>query len=96
MEWKIVHGGQPDIKPKEIMFNFDSVYLRRNIHKHEQNNVMGDGDVISDWEYEEAVITKDEYETFVRLLDNPFFSSKANELSDRLSDLEEFVTTLTE
>lgn len=49
----IVRGTQSN-KPKEIEVNVDTVYIRRNIQRIEEENFMG-------WEYEEEQMSIREY-----------------------------------
>lgn len=50
---KIVRGTQSE-RPEEIDFQKDTVYVRKNVHRVEEENFSG-------WEYEEEQMTYEEY-----------------------------------
>ena len=50
---RIVRGTQSE-KPEEIDFQKDTVYVRKNVHRVEEENFSG-------WEYEEEQMTYEEY-----------------------------------
>lgn len=63
--WKQVTGSQQS-KPSEIdtISSPSTVYLRRNIEKTEITN---DDETISVWKYDEAQLTREEYEGYLKV-----------------------------
>lgn len=50
---RIVRGTQTE-QPSELDFQKDTVYIRKNVHRVEEENFSG-------WEYEEEQMTYEEY-----------------------------------
>lgn len=53
------------VKPSEIEFGLTTVYLRKNITSKEIENTSGD--VIIQWSYQEAQMSKEEFEKYYNL-----------------------------
>lgn len=82
MEWKKTEG---DNEPKELDVSSSptSVYLRRNIQKKQKTYEVGDASIpIEYWEYEECVMSKEEYEQQQASLQSPATQTIMQSISD--------------
>lgn len=98
--WSHVKGTQPK-RPDKILQTDDRVYLRKNITAvddispdetgQEENHTATPG-----WEYDEMILTKEEYEAFKELSDNPIYENDNDSLKSRISNIETFIATSTQ
>ena len=91
--WKNVTGCQPN-KPDEVDTTSSptTVYLRRNI----QEAVIGeqmDGTSITGWEYEEAQLTKEEYEEYLEVA-QIFSTPEMEKMKERLEAQDTIIAAL--
>lgn len=95
MQWKTVQGSQPE-KPSTIQVGKDYVFLRKNIHTFSETDPEDETKTISGWEYDEMLITRKQYDEFVKIFNNPLYTNENESLSSRILNLETFIATSTE
>ena len=89
--WKNVTGCQPN-KPDEVDTTSSptTVYLRRNI---QQKEITQDEETITVWAYEEAQLTKEEYEEYLELA-QIFSTPEMEQMKQRLEVQEQIIAAL--
>lgn len=89
--WKKVTGCQPN-KPDEVDTTSSptTVYLRRNIN---QKEITQDEETITVWAYEEAQLTKEEYEEYLELA-QIFSTPEMEQMKQRLEVQEQVIAAL--
>lgn len=99
--WTHVIGTQKK-QPEELEKSITGLlYVRRNItavadtanndSSSEENHVAVPG-----WEYDEIVLTPEEYDKFLDLTVNPFYKADTSSLKDRILNIETFIASSTE
>lgn len=89
--WKNVTGCQPN-KPDEVDTTSSptTVYLRRNIR---QTEITSGEETIQVWEYEEAQLTKEEYEEYLELA-QIFSTPEMEKMKERLEAQDTIIAAL--
>lgn len=89
--WKKVTGCQPQ-KPPEIdtISSPTTVYLRKNINQTEISSEEGSGRM---WEYEEAQLTKEEYEEYLEVT-QIFSTPEMEKMKERLEAQDTIIAAL--
>lgn len=89
--WKNVTGCQPN-KPDEVDTTSSptTVYLRRNIR---QTEITSGEETIQVWEYEEAQLTKEEYEEYLEPA-QIFSTPEMEKMKERLEVQEQVIAAL--
>ena len=89
--WKKVTGGQPQ-KPLEVdaVSSPTTVYLRKNINQTEISSEEGSGRM---WEYEEAQLTKEEYEEYLEVA-QIFSTPEMEKMKERLEAQDTIIAAL--
>lgn len=93
MDWKNVRGTQPE-KPDVVEIGSEFVFLRKNIHQFNEKDEYEN--TITGWEYEELLLTKNEYDDYIKITGNPFYIDDTSDLKGRLTNLETFIATSTQ
>ena len=89
--WKQVTGSQQN-RPDEVdtTSSPSTVYLRRNI---EQVEITQGGETISVWKYDEAQLTREEYEEYMEI-SQIFQTPEMENMKDRLKSQELSIAAL--
>lgn len=89
--WKKVTGCQPQ-KPLEVdtVSSPTTVYLRKNINQTEISSEEGSGRM---WEYEEAQLTKEEYEEYLEVA-QIFSTPEMEKMKERLEAQDTIIAAL--
>lgn len=95
MEWKTVRGTQ-DKKPEQLEYAGDYVFLRKNIHSVSETDPKDETKNFTGWEYDEILLTKEQYNDYVKMVGNPFYVSETDELKNRISNIETYIATSSE
>ena len=95
MEWKTVRGTQ-DKKPEQLEFAGDYVFLRKNIHSVSETDPTDETKNFTGWEYDEILLTKEQYNDYVKIVGNPFYVSDTDELKHRIGNVETYIALSTE
>ena len=95
MEWKTVRGTQ-DKKPEQLEFAGDHVFLRKNIHSVSETDPTDETKNFTGWEYDEILLTKEQYNDYAKIVGNPFYVSETDELKNRISNIETYIATSSE
>lgn len=95
MEWKTVRGTQ-DEKPKQLEHTGNYIFLRKNIHSFSETDPMDETKKLTGWEYDEILLTKEQYDDYVKITGNPFYISDTDELKNRILSVETYIATSTE
>lgn len=95
MEWKTVRGTQ-DKKPEQLEFADDYVFLRKNIHSVSETDPTDETKNFTGWEYDEILLTKEQYNDYVKIVGNPFYVSETDELKNRISNVETYIAASSE
>ena len=95
MEWKTVRGTQ-DKKPEQLEFAGDHVFLRKNIHSVSKTDPTDETKNFTGWEYDEILLTKEQYNDYAKIVGNPFYVSETDELKNRISNIETYIATSSE
>lgn len=95
MEWKTVRGTQ-DKKPEQLEFAGDYVFLRKNIHSVSETDPTDETKNFTGWEYDEILLTKEQYNDYVKIVGNPFYVSETDELKNRISNVETYIAASSE
>lgn len=95
MDWKTVRGSQPE-KPPVVEIGTDYVFLRKNIHSYSEKDPDDETKVTKGWEYQEILITKAQYDDYIKITGNPFYISDTDDIKSRVSNIETFIATSTE
>lgn len=95
MEWKTVRGTQ-DKKPEQLEFAGDYVFLRKNIHSVSETDPTDETKNFTGWEYDEIILTKEQYNDYVKIVGNPFYVSETDELKNRISNVETYIAASSE
>ena len=95
MEWKTVRGTQ-DEKPKQLEYSGDYVFLRKNIHSVSETDPTDETKNFTGWEYDEILLTKEQYNDYIKIVGNPFYVSETDELKNRISNVETYIALSTE
>ena len=95
MEWKTVRGTQ-DKKPEQLEFAGDYVFLRKNIHSISETDPTDETKNFTGWEYDEILLTKEQYNDYVKIVGNPFYVSETDELKTRISNVETYIAAASE
>ena len=95
MEWKTVRGTQ-DKKPEQLEFADDYVFLRKNTHSVSETDPTDETKNFTGWEYDEILLTKEQYNDYVKIVGNPFYVSETDELKNRISNVETYIAASSE
>ena len=95
MEWKTVRGTQ-DKKPEQLEFAGDYVFLRKNVHSVSETDPTDETKNFTGWEYDEILLTKEQYNDYVKIVGNPFYVSETDELKNRISNVETYIAASSE
>ena len=95
MEWKTVRGTQ-DKKPEQLEFAGDYVFLRKNIHSVSETDPTDETKNFTGWEYDEILLTKEQYNDYIKIVGNPFYVSETDELKNRISNVETYIAASSE
>lgn len=95
MEWKTVRGTQ-DKKPEQIEYAGDYVFLRKNIHSVSETDPTDETKNFTGWEYDEILLTKEQYNDYVKIVGNPFYVSDTDDLRNRISNVETYIAASSE
>ena len=95
MEWKTVRGTQ-DKKPEQLEHAGDYVFLRKNIHSVSETDPTDEIKNFTGWEYDEILLTKEQYNDYVKIVGNPFYVSETDELKNRISNVETYIAASSE
>ena len=95
MEWKTVRGTQ-DKKPEQLEYAGDYVFLRKNIHSVSETDPTDETKSFTGWEYDEILLTKEQYNDYVKIVGNPFYVSETDELKNRISNVETYIAASSE
>ena len=95
MEWKTVRGTQ-DKKPEQLEYAGDYVFLRKNIHSVSETDPTDETKNFTGWEYDEILLTKEQYNDYVKIVGNPFYVSETDELKNRISNVETYIAASSE
>ena len=95
MEWKTVRGTQ-DKKPEQLEFAGDYVFLRKNIHSVSETDPTDETKNFTGWGYDEILLTKEQYNDYVKIVGNPFYVSETDELKNRISNVETYIAASSE
>lgn len=95
MEWKTVRGTQ-DKKPEQLEFAGDYVFLRKNIHSVSETDPTDETKNFTGWEYDEILLTKEQYNDYVKIVGNPFYVSDTDDLRNRISNVETYIAASSE
>ena len=95
MEWKTVRGTQ-DKKPEQLEYAGDYVFLRKNIHSVSETDPTDETKNFTGWEYDEILLTKEQYNDYVKIVGNPFYVSDTDELKNRISNVETYIAASSE
>ena len=90
MEWKTVRGTQ-DKKPEQLEYAGDYVFLRKNIHSVSETDPTDETKNFTGWEYDEILLTKEQYNDYVKIVGNPFYVSDTDDLKNRISNVETYI-----
>lgn len=99
-DWSHVKGTQPN-RPDKVLQTDNRVYLRKNITSvndiapdetgQEENHTA-----IPGWEYDEILLSKKQYDDYVKITGNPFYISDTDELKNRILSVETYIAASTE
>ena len=95
MEWKTVRGTQ-DKKPERLEYAGDYVFLRKNIHSVSETDPTDETKNFTGWEYDEILLTKEQYNDYVKIVGNPFYVSDTDGLRNRISNVETYIAASSE
>ena len=95
MEWKTVRGTQ-DKKPEQLEYAGDYVFLRKNVHSVSETDPTDETKNFTGWEYDEILLTKKQYNDYVKIVGNPFYVSETDELKNRISNVETYIAASSE
>lgn len=95
MEWKTVRGTQ-DKKPEQLEYACDYVFLRKNIHSVSETDPTDETKNFTGWEYDEILLTKEQYNDYVKIVGNPFYVSDTDDLKNRISNVETYIAASSE
>lgn len=95
MEWKTVRGTQNE-KPEQLEHAGDYVFLRKNIHSVSEIDPTDETKNFTGWEYDEILLTKEQYNDYVKIVGNPFYVSETDELKHRISNVETYIAASSE
>jgi len=95
MEWKTVRGTQ-DKKPEQLEYANGYVFLRKNIHSVSETDPTDETKNFTGWEYDEILLTKEQYNDYVKIVGNPFYVSDTNDLRNRISNVETYIAASSE
>lgn len=95
MEWKTIRGTQ-DKKPEQLEYAGDYVFLRKNIHSVSETDPTDETKNFTGWEYDEILLTKEQYNDYVKIVGNPFYVSDTDELKHRIGNVETYIALSTE
>lgn len=95
MEWKTVRGTQ-DKKPEQLEYAGDYVFLRKNIHSVSETDPTDETKNFTGWEYDEILLTKEQYNDYVKIVGNPFYVSDTDDLRNRISNVETYIAASSE
>ena len=95
MEWKTVRGTQ-DKKPEQLEYAGDYVFLRKNVHSVSETDPTDETKNFTGWEYDEILLTKEQYNDYVKIVGNPFYVSETDELKNRISNVETYIAASSE
>ena len=95
MEWKTVRGTQ-NKKPEQLEYAGDYVFLRKNIHSVSETDSTDETKNFTGWEYDEILLTKEQYNDYVKIVGNPFYVSETDELKNRISNVETYIAASSE
>ena len=95
MEWKTVRGTQ-DKKPEQLEYAGDYVFLRKNIHSVSETDPTDETKNFTGWEYDEILLTKEQYNDYVKIVGNPFYVSDTDDLKNRISNVETYIAASSE
>ena len=95
MEWKTVRGTQ-DKKPEQLEYAGDYAFLRKNIHSVSETDPTDETKNFTGWEYDEILLTKEQYNDYVKIVGNPFYVSETDELKNRISNVETYIAASSE
>lgn len=95
MEWKTVRGTQ-DKKPEQLEYANDYVFLRKNIHSVSETDPTDKTKNFTGWEYDEILLTKEQYNDYVKIVGNPFYVSDTDDLRNRISNVETYIAASSE
>ena len=95
MEWKTVRGTQ-NKKPEQLEYAGDYVFLRKNIHSVSETDPTDETKNFTGWEYDEILLTKEQYNDYVKIVGNPFYVSETDELKNRISNVETYIAASSE
>lgn len=95
MEWKTVRGTQ-DKKPEQLEYAGDYVFLRKNVHSVSETDPTDETKNFTGWEYDEILLTKEQYNDYVKIVGNPFYVSDTDDLRNRISNVETYIAASSE
>lgn len=95
MEWKTVRGTQ-DKKPEQLEYADNYVFLRKNIHSVSETDPTDETKNFTGWEYDEILLTKEQYNDYVKIVGNPFYVSDTDDLRNRISNVETYIAASSE
>ena len=95
MEWKTVRGTQ-DKKPEQLEYAGDYVFLRKNIHSVSETDPTDETKNFTGWEYDEILLTKEQYNDYIKIVGNPFYVSDTDDLRNRISNVETYIAASSE
>ena len=95
MEWKTVRGTQ-DKKPEQLEYAGDYVFLRKNVHSVSETDPTDETKNFTGWEYDKILLTKEQYNDYVKIVGNPFYVSETDELKNRISNVETYIAASSE
>lgn len=95
MEWKTVRGTQ-DKKPEQLEYAGDYVFLRKNIRSVSETDPTDETKNFTGWEYDEILLTKEQYNDYVKIVGNPFYVSDTDDLKNRISNVETYIAASSE
>lgn len=98
-EWNHVKGTQSE-RPKELEPTITGkLYVRKNIKQvtdiNADNSSEENHTAIPGWEYDEIVMSKEEYDEYLKLTANPLYEAETSELKARILNLETYIATST-
>lgn len=95
MEWKTVRGTQ-DKKPEQLEYAGDYVFLRKNVHSVSETDPTDETKNFTGWEYDEILLTKEQYNDYIKIVGNPFYVSDTDDLRNRISNVETYIAASSE
>lgn len=95
MEWKTVRGTQ-DKKPEQLEYAGDYVFLRKNVHSVSETDPTDETKNFTGWEYDEILLTKEQYDDYIKIVGNPFYVSDTDDLRNRISNVETYIAASSE